>query len=419
VADALGAITIIPNARGQYRMCESDGEADFFEVLADVTRHYSIDTNRLYLGGMSMGGFCTWRLGLLYPDLFAAAIVYSGWPYSAWPAYGAAGVGPAPGTRYDMTTNAANAADFPVQVIHGSNDEILPFPDSMGIIAGVEAAGGEINVNVYLGRHHDSTFPGVAYEAGIKWLQGRVRNPSPPVVQYVINPLTANPDPANGAPADYMTTPGWCNHPPFSGSLTRTVQPGLAFVYDRAYWMQGLQVSDCSKTASVNATSHALNAGLTTPVSRALSTQTDSLGPYLNEGQSLTPAGQAPTPVVDTNLIGLSAATIDLAAAGLPVIPSGGATVNVQSDIPTALTLHLLGQPSSVVIDLDGRYYATADLGTATVAVPDGAHVITISPTAPSAIVSESPWMPAIPLVLGAYPVALWVRRRARERNSA
>jgi poly(3-hydroxybutyrate) depolymerase len=400
VADALGAITVIPNARGQYRMCESDGEADFFEVLADAAQHYNIDTNRVYLGGMSMGGFCTWRLGLLYPDLFAATIVYSGWPYSAWPAYGAAGGGPAPGTRYDMTTDAANAADLPVQVIHGSNDEILPFPDSMGIISGVEAAGGEINVNVYAGRHHDSTFPGVAYEAGINWLQGRVRSASPALVRYVINPLTANPDPANGAPADYMTTPGWCNHPPFSGSLTRTVQPGLAFVYDRAYWMQGLQVRDCSQVASVTATSHALDAGLTTPVTRTWSAQSDSLGPYLNEGQSLSPAGRAPAPVIDTSFAGLAAATIDLSQAGVAVIPAGGVAVNVSTDGGLDLTLQMGGASSRVEVSLDGRQYATVDLGTAVVAVPTGTHVIAITPATPAAAVPESPWTPAIALVL-------------------
>ena len=379
VADALGAIVVIPNGRGQYRMCESDAEADFFEVLQDAVAHYRIDPSRVYLGGMSMGGFCTWRLGLLYPDLFAAAIVYSGWPYSAWPAYGAAGVGPLPGTRYDLTANAANAADLPVQVIHGSNDEILPFPDSMGIIAGVEQAGGEINVNVYLGRHHDSTFPGTAYEAGTRWLTGRVRNPSPARVDYVINPLTANPDPGNGAPADYMSRAGWCNHPPFAGTLTRVLQPGLAFVYDRAYWLRGLNVRDCGGTAAVTAQSRALLAGATSPVPRGWSTQVDSLGPYLNEGQTLSPAPAPATSQVDVKLANLASATVDVAQAGLGL--SLPMQFNVETDGPSTLALALPPALAGAVLSVDSAIQAYSGDPSATLAA--GKHVLVLAAPAP------------------------------------
>jgi predicted peptidase len=41
-------------------------------LLDEITRKYAVDTNRVYLTGLSMGGYGTWDLGLSYPDRFAA-----------------------------------------------------------------------------------------------------------------------------------------------------------------------------------------------------------------------------------------------------------------------------------------------------------------------------------------------------------
>ncbi|MHB8719631.1 MAG: hypothetical protein ACYDAC_12190 [Candidatus Dormibacteria bacterium] len=77
----------------------------------------------------------------------------------------------------------------------------------------------------------------------------------------------------------------------------------------------------------------------------------------------------------------------------------------------TALSLALAGAKVRVTIALDGHPYGTATLGTATVAVPPGTHVITLMRTGPAADVAESPLVPTLPL-LAAGPVLLWRRRR-------
>jgi predicted peptidase len=38
----------------------------------DVTKRYRIDENRIYVTGLSMGGFGTWALTMAYPERFAA-----------------------------------------------------------------------------------------------------------------------------------------------------------------------------------------------------------------------------------------------------------------------------------------------------------------------------------------------------------
>src|SRR6185295_14692673 len=41
-------------------------------LLDDVTDRYKLDTNRIYLTGLSMGGYGAWSLALEYPERFAA-----------------------------------------------------------------------------------------------------------------------------------------------------------------------------------------------------------------------------------------------------------------------------------------------------------------------------------------------------------
>jgi predicted peptidase len=38
----------------------------------DVINAYSVDESRIYLTGLSRGGFGTWEFAVSYPDLFAA-----------------------------------------------------------------------------------------------------------------------------------------------------------------------------------------------------------------------------------------------------------------------------------------------------------------------------------------------------------
>ena len=48
------------------------GESDVLQVIHEIQKHYSVDENRIYLAGASMGGYGTWKIALNYPDLFAA-----------------------------------------------------------------------------------------------------------------------------------------------------------------------------------------------------------------------------------------------------------------------------------------------------------------------------------------------------------
>src|SRR6266404_4792936 len=47
-------------------------------LLNEVIGTYAVDKSRVYLTGLSMGGYGTWSLGLSYPELFAAMVPICG-----------------------------------------------------------------------------------------------------------------------------------------------------------------------------------------------------------------------------------------------------------------------------------------------------------------------------------------------------
>src|SRR5262249_39070774 len=83
-ANRRGYIVIAPecNLPGQphdYRYTTSEHAAAEL-ALRDAKRRFSIDDDRVYLGGTLKGGEMAWDFGLAHPDLFAGVAVVSGLP---------------------------------------------------------------------------------------------------------------------------------------------------------------------------------------------------------------------------------------------------------------------------------------------------------------------------------------------------
>lgn len=77
--------------------------------LQEVIESYPIDSQRLYVGGFSMGAAMAGALGLLYPEKVSAGIMVSGY------------LPPDPGDRY----RTAAAAGHPYFQAHGTNDSVV------------------------------------------------------------------------------------------------------------------------------------------------------------------------------------------------------------------------------------------------------------------------------------------------------
>ncbi|MBI1290368.1 hypothetical protein GC173_03890 [bacterium] len=103
-AEKEGFIVATPHGRGDWFYL-GPGERDVFEVIDDVKGLCTVDTDRLYLIGHSMGGFGTWHIGASHPDVFAAIV-----PMSTWP--------PVP--------LVPNLSHTPVLLLHGDADPVVP-----------------------------------------------------------------------------------------------------------------------------------------------------------------------------------------------------------------------------------------------------------------------------------------------------
>ncbi len=108
------------------------GEADVFEAIEDVCRHYNVDRDRIVLRGMSMGASGTWHLGLKHPDCFVALGPYCGYvdthQFSETPLPNFVKVGPLPPHQekalhmLDSVDYAANAGVVPAVAAMGEKD---------------------------------------------------------------------------------------------------------------------------------------------------------------------------------------------------------------------------------------------------------------------------------------------------------
>jgi predicted esterase len=76
VAERRGVLLLSPHGRGttEYR---GSGETDILEVLADVTRRYPVDPDRVYFTGHSMGGTGSAYLAMHHPDVPAAIAAFA------------------------------------------------------------------------------------------------------------------------------------------------------------------------------------------------------------------------------------------------------------------------------------------------------------------------------------------------------
>jgi predicted peptidase len=119
------------------------------EVIEDTSKKQQIDHKRIYITGLSMGGFGTWAALAKDPKLFAAAIPICG--------------GGDPKT-------AATFKHVPIQIFHGDADTVVRPDGSQKMFNALQQAGSHAKLTIYPGVAHDSWTQTYANEEVIRWL---------------------------------------------------------------------------------------------------------------------------------------------------------------------------------------------------------------------------------------------------------
>ncbi len=229
LGDERNSIIFTPLARGTDSWYLDAGFVDVLEAWDDVRRHHTIDEERTSITGYSMGGYMTYRLGLLMPDRFARAASYVGPPaYSIWP-YPAPPQAADPAWLVPGNTNqiVGNAHNLPFEIVHGNLDELVPVTGVQHQADTFVAAGNAVRFYRHSADDH------LSFTLYDEW--GRTRD--------FLGNAARDRDPVRVV---YKRMPAMD-------------LPKHGLVFDGAYWVDGIELRDATApdaAGSVDVTSH-------------------------------------------------------------------------------------------------------------------------------------------------------------------
>lgn len=162
---ALNAIAIMPQCPDEMRWVEYGWDKGSYQsetaplspafiameqLLDEIIESLPVDRNRIYVTGLSMGGFATWRMCAEHPDLFAAAMPVCG------------------GGPLDK---AKDLATIPIRVFHCADDDVVPPKASRDMVAAIEAIEPNLtHYTEYPNGGHGAWGPTYANPENIEWL---------------------------------------------------------------------------------------------------------------------------------------------------------------------------------------------------------------------------------------------------------
>jgi predicted peptidase len=174
-AERAPAIVVFPQCLKDRWWPEPEMQAQALKALDEAIKEFNGDTARVYLTGISMGGYGTWAIAANNPSRFAALAPVCG------------GVRTPPRVAIPSGTPDANAADpyqavaqkvgsTPVWVFHGGADPVVPVSESQKMVEALKAAGGKVRYSEYEGVGHNSWDRAYGEPEFFSWLLSQKRD---------------------------------------------------------------------------------------------------------------------------------------------------------------------------------------------------------------------------------------------------
>ena len=153
--DRFPTVVVIPQCRKKDWWTSPAMEAQALKALDQTMKEFKGDPQRVYLTGLSMGGFGTWGFASGHPAEFAALVPICG------------GIRDPDAAEIPNYRDVDNSADpyvataqkigkTPVWVFHGEADPVVPVTESRQMVAALKAAGGNVRYTEYPGVKHES-----------------------------------------------------------------------------------------------------------------------------------------------------------------------------------------------------------------------------------------------------------------------
>lgn len=154
-------IVVMPQAADLWY--RGDNAVAVWMALDEVLKKYRTNRDRIYLTGLSMGGFGTWELAVTRPDVFAAIVPICG---------------------LAPTEFLPNIVHLPVWAFHGAADPNVPVKGSRDAVAELKRLGAKPKYTEYPGVGHNCWDAAYRTKKLWSWLLEKRRAPAPRVIDY-------------------------------------------------------------------------------------------------------------------------------------------------------------------------------------------------------------------------------------------
>ena len=343
-----GDIIVAPRGRGDSGWYVGDSQVDVFDAMSDAEHLLHVDRDRVYVGGYSMGGWGTYVMAGLHPDLFAGGFSIVGppalglWPYPSQPT-------DPQNDRPLLWTNplVGNFRHMPFVVFEGTDDELVPFTGPMAQTNTMLANKQPYRFYLYDGYEHFTFAISDEFSLGAQYLGGARRVTDPAEVTYTRIPCF---DPAM-----------W--------------NPSYGHVADGAYWVHSITLRAGPKQATCvdpNASLSAVNqSGSVDVTSQAIPQLTDIGSPVAGAGPApdqtgtfqmtgYDPAPGAPLPTANALTVSLTnVASVRVDGIQARLSDASPLTVTVTSDGASRVRLTGLPGMSGAPVSSNGRRIGT------------------------------------------------------------
>jgi len=175
--DRFPFVVVMPQCHKQDWWTNAPMEAQALKALDQTMQEFKGDPQRVYLTGLSMGGYGTWALGSQYPGRFAALVPICG-GIRLPPGHHIVNAHDTDDSANPYAAIAAKIGKTPVWVFHGGADDTVPVTESRQMVEALKAEGGDVRYTEYPGVKHDSWDKAYAEPELAAWLLSHRLAPS-------------------------------------------------------------------------------------------------------------------------------------------------------------------------------------------------------------------------------------------------
>jgi predicted peptidase len=127
------------------------------QLLDEIEAEFPIDKKRVYITGLSMGGYGTWDLAQTEPDRFAAIATICG------------------GSSLELEKIDV-LKDLPIWAFHGAKDKVVPPSETGKLVERLQSLGSDVKFTLYPDAFHDSWTESYENQELYDWLLSKSKD---------------------------------------------------------------------------------------------------------------------------------------------------------------------------------------------------------------------------------------------------